>query len=183
MSGQGNAFRRRFQTVHLGTPSAGRERTRPQVLHAFQGSSNSPSTGERLDPKASPLALLPTLLALPVRRAAELFPLFRPPVSAWKRKHHGLPPGLRPQTRSQPERTAFSFPFPYPPEGPARGTSSLVSCLGRGQVHSSRKRYHFPSRPPPSERHSAGPFRGTSFSDRFRSGAEIASESGAAVWT
>lgn len=77
----------------------------------------------------------------------------------------------------------FLSPFPYPPEGPARGTSSLVSCLGRGQVHSSRKRYHFPSSPPPSERHSAGPFRGTSFSDRFRSGAEIASESGAAVWT
>lgn len=77
----------------------------------------------------------------------------------------------------------FLSPFPHPPEGPARGTSSLVSCLGRGQVHSSRKRYHFPSSPPPSELHSAGPVRGTSSSHRFKSGTEIASESGAAVWT
>ncbi|KAM9767695.1 uncharacterized protein ACBT57_009605 [Dama dama] len=58
-------------------------------------------------------------------------PGLRLPASAWKRKHHGLSPGLRPQTRSQPGRIAFSFPLSPPSRG--LGSRDLKSGLLLGE--------------------------------------------------
>ena len=63
------------------------------------------------------------------------FSLYRLPASAWRRKHHGLSPGLRPQTRSQPERIAFSFPLSPPSRG--LGSRDLKSGLLLGEGTSS----------------------------------------------
>lgn len=101
-----------FRSVHLGMPSVGREKTRPQSTPWLLGLFGLLPTSET-QPKARYLILPPVMLSLAVRKAPEPRPLFTYRWPLPGRELHGLPLGLSPQTRSQPV-----VPSPHPCECP-----------------------------------------------------------------
>lgn len=115
-----------FWTVRLGTPSAGRERTRPRVPPACSGSCCSLPTGETLAPQAPSPTLPAALLSLRVRTGSELHPAAHTPPPPGRESSAGsLPTSAlkRALKRAPPERTARPPP-PRPGEdraAPARG--------------------------------------------------------------
>lgn len=150
MSSQANAFRRGI----LDCPSRDSLCRRDQAL-----GSSMPSWALRSPCPSSRSSGLTTNTALPSRsKSAKTHPLFTDPQPL-----PGKEPGLRPRTRSQPERTTFSFPLsppsPWTPFVRPRPFSGLGRRQPRAQKSGITLSPTLPSPPSLRETHSPGLFR------------------------